>query len=56
MIMLTGLWYDEQLPKRVGRVIDATFVKRVFATFKSGGVLNLKASNAHDYGFVIYPK
>lgn len=46
----------ETLPKRVERIVDRTFVKRVFVTLKAGDVLNLKASNNHDYGFVIYPR
>ncbi len=46
----------DDLPKRVERVIDGTFVKRVMITLKDGDVLNLKASNNHDYGMVIYPK
>ena len=45
-----------KLPKRVERVIDETFLKRVFITLEKGNVLNLKASNTHTYGFVIYPK
>ena len=47
---------QESLPKRVERIVDRTFVKRVFVTLKTGDVLNLKASNNHDYGFVIYPR
>ena len=46
----------EALPKRVERIIDKKFIKRVFVTLKVGGTLNLKASKSHDYGFVIYPK
>lgn len=46
----------EALPQRVERVVDRTFVKRLLVTLKMGDVLNLKASNAHEYGFVIYPK
>lgn len=46
----------EQLPKRVERVVDERFVKRVMATFREGGILNLKASSAHPFGCVIYPK
>lgn len=46
----------ETLPRRVEKIVDRTFVKRVFATLKAENVLNLKASNNHNYGFVIYPK
>ena len=46
----------EALPQRVERIVDGIFVKRVFATLEKGNVLNLKASNTHAYGFVIYPK
>lgn len=46
----------EELPQRVERIVDSTFVKRIFVTLKKGNVLNLKASNSHEYGFVIYPK
>jgi len=46
----------EKLPKRVARVIDVTFIRRIFATLDNGGVINKKASNTHKYGFVIYPK
>ena len=57
----TDLYYrvvdkKEPLPKRVARVIDEDFIKRVMATFRGGGILNLKASGAHPYGCVIYPK
>lgn len=45
-----------KLPKRVNKVIDEIFLKRVFITLERGNVLNLKASNTHAYGFVIYPK
>ena len=46
----------EPLPNRVGRVIDARFIRQVMATLRQGDVLNLKASSSHPYGFVIYPK
>lgn len=46
----------EALPNRVSRVVDEVFVRKVMATLKQGEVLNLKASNSHRYGFVIYPK
>ncbi len=57
----TDLYYrsvnkGEDLPKRVERVVDRAFVKSVMATFKKGNILNLKASNSHEYGIVIYPK
>lgn len=46
----------EALPNRVGRIIDKEFVGRVLATFKEGGILNLKANQSNNYGLVIYPK
>lgn len=57
----TDLYYrvvdkKEQLPKRVERIVDESFIRRVMATFRDGGILNLKASSAHPFGFVIYPK
>lgn len=57
----TDLYYrvidkKERLPKRVERIVDEEFIRRVMATFKKGNVLNLKASNTHPFGYVIYPK
>lgn len=46
----------EALPNRVGRIIDKEFVGRVLATFKEGGILNLKANQSNSFGLVIYPK
>ena len=46
----------ESLPKRVGNVIDDVFVRRVMATLKKSGKLNLKANELNSYGLVIYPK
>ena len=46
----------EALPKRVANVIDDTFVKRVMATLKKSGRLNLKANESNQHGLVIYPK
>ena len=46
----------ERLPKRVERIVDEEFIRRVMITFKKGNVLNLKASNTHPFGYVIYPK
>ena len=43
----------EELPKRVGNVIDDVFVKRVMATLKNSGKLNLKANESNTYGLVI---
>ena len=45
-----------ELPKRVANVIDNSFVKRVMATLKKSGRLNLKANETNPYGLVIYPK
>ena len=57
----TDLYYrvvdkKEQLPKRVERIVDESFIRRAMATFREGGILNLKASSAHPFGLVIYPK
>lgn len=38
------------------RIVDEEFIRRVMATFMKGNVLNLKASNTHPFGYVIYPK
>ena len=46
----------EELPKRVGTVIDKLFVKRVMVTLKEAEKLNLKANETNMYGLVIYPK
>lgn len=46
----------EALPNRVSRVVDEIYIKRVMATLKDRGVLNLKASSKHPFGFVVYPK
>lgn len=46
---------NENLPNRVGRVIDPIFVGRVLATLEANEILNLKAST-NKYGLVIYPK
>lgn len=43
------------MPNRAARVIDNAFVRRVMATLKKDGLLNLKAST-HPFGFVIYPR
>ena len=45
-----------KLPNRISRLIDETFIRRVMVTFKTKGVLNLKASTTNEFGFVIYPK
>ena len=46
----------EEIPKRVGTVIDKLFVKRVMVTLKEAEKLNLKANETNMYGLVIYPK
>lgn len=46
----------KELSKRVANVIDDSFVKRVMATLKKSGRLNLKANETNPYGLVIYPK
>ena len=46
----------EALPRRVANVIDEIFVKRVVATLKESGRLNLKANESNQNGLVIYPK
>ena len=45
----------EELPNRVGKLINKEFVGSVMATLSSTGVLNLKASS-QKHGLVIYPK
>jgi len=45
----------ENLPNRVGRLIDDKFVCRVMATLDKGNKFNTKASKS-KYGLVIYPK
>ena len=44
------------MPNRVANVIDDNFVKRVMATLKKSGRINLKANESNPYGLVIYPK
>lgn len=56
----TNLYYkyvmkQEEFPRRIGQVVDKTFVSRVFATLEAGDVLNLKASS-NKHGLVIYPR
>ena len=46
----------EELPRRVGNIIDDDFVKSVMATLKKSGKINLKANESNKYGLVIYPK
>lgn len=48
-------YQKENLPNRVGNLIDNDFVGSVMATFNAGNILNTKASSA-KYGLVIYPK
>lgn len=45
----------KELPKRLANVIDRKFIGSALATLKSGGILNLKASENNKYGIVIYP-
>ena len=47
---------ENPLPGRVKSVIDEQFIRRVMATLKCSGRLNLKASKSNEYGLVIYPK
>lgn len=46
---------SENLPNRIGRLIDPAFVKKVMESLKNSNKLNLKASK-DPYGLVIYPK
>lgn len=46
----------ESVPRRVARIVDEIFIEKVLKTFKDSGILNLKASNSHPFGFVVYPK
>ena len=48
-------YQKENLPNRVGNLIDRDFVGSVMATFNEGHILNTKASST-KYGLVIYPK
>lgn len=45
----------KDLPKRLSNVIDREFIGSAMATFKEGGILNLKASEKNKYGIVLYP-
>lgn len=45
-----------KIPNRVAKLIDESFINSTFATFKSGNILNTKASSANNLGLVIYPK
>lgn len=50
-------YYKKQnLPNRVGNLINKQFVGSVIATLKESNTLNLKANTQNRYGFVIYPK
>ena len=46
----------EQLPNRVGTVIDKSFVLNTMEKLKESEILNLKASSNNSYGLVIYPR
>ena len=46
---------NQELPNRVGRLVDKKFIGSVFATLKEAGKINLKANLKNTYGFVIYP-
>ena len=46
----------EDLPNRVGKLIDKKFIGSVLATLKESNTLNLKANKNNRYGLVIYPK
>lgn len=47
---------NESIPRRVARIVDESFLEDILKSFKDNGTLNLKASNSHPFGFVIYPK
>lgn len=56
----TSLYYKcvvkgNSLPKRIAQTIDKGFISSAMATFRSGGILNEKASS-NKYGLVIYPR
>lgn len=55
-LMYKTEYKEENLPGRVGKVIDEKYIKRVLATLKKGEILNLKANGNNKYGFVIYPR
>ncbi len=44
-----------EIDLKIVNVIDDNFVKRVMATLKTSGRLNLKANESNHYGLVIYP-
>lgn len=46
----------EKLPNRIGRLIDDEFIRRTFATFASGNIINEKETSDNNLGLVIYPK
>lgn len=45
----------QPIPKRVSKVVDPLFIKRVLITLQKSKVLNLSASK-NEFGLVIYPK
>lgn len=46
----------QDLPKRIGNVIDKEFIICVLSTLKKADKLNLKANEKNPYGLVIYPR
>lgn len=56
----THLWFNvgkkKNIPNRIAQLINEKFISKTFATFKSGEILNDKASGNNDLGIVIYPK
>lgn len=46
----------EELPKRVGSLIEKDDLVKLFEYLENCGVINTKASNTHKFGFVVYPK
>lgn len=47
---------NEDLPGRVGCVLDKNDIVKIMDYFEKRNILNTKASNKNKYGLVIYPK
>lgn len=48
--------HKQPLPKRVGQLIDDTFIINTMNYFKETEIFNLKANAHNEFGFVVYPK
>ena len=47
---------QKPLPNRIARVIDDDFIRRIIATLREKGLLNLDAAQNDRNGLVIYPR